>query len=158
MNCRYMLGALAGGALMVLAAGAVRAEGTFDIPAGAHFNQQKLAKIGEFFRNEVATGKIPGAVLLIEQHGKPVYHEFFGVRDPATKQPMTDDTIFRLFSMTKPITSVVAMQLIDEGKFNLGDPVSKYIPSFAGVKVGVENKSDDGKKTLELVPPDRPPT
>ena len=61
------------------------AEGTFDIPAGAHFNPQKLERIGEFFRNEIATGKIPGAILLIQQHGKPVYHEFFGVRDVATK-------------------------------------------------------------------------
>jgi CubicO group peptidase (beta-lactamase class C family) len=130
MNCRDMLRTLAGGALMVLAAGEARAEGTFDIPAGAHFNQQKLAKIGEFFKNEVATGKIPGAVLLIEQHGKPVYHEFFGVRDPATKLPMTDDTIFRIFSMTKPITSVAAMMLVDQGKLKLDDAIEKYIPSF----------------------------
>ena len=77
--------ALAGSALLALAAPPARAEGTFDIPAGAHFNPQKLEKIGEFFKNEVATGKIPGAILLIQQHGKPVYHEFFGVRDPATK-------------------------------------------------------------------------
>ncbi len=133
-------------------------EGSFDIPAGAHFNKDKLARVTAFFENEVATGKIPGAIVLIQQHGKPVYHEFFGVRDPATKLPMTDDTIFRLFSMTKPITSVVAMQLIDEGKISLSDPVSKYIPSFANVKVGVEKKSDDGKKTLDLVAPNRPPT
>ena len=122
------------------------AEGTFDIPAGAHFNPQKLDKIGEFFKNEVATGKIPGAILLIQQHGKPVYHEFFGVRDPATKLPMTDDTIFRLFSMTKPITSVAAMMLIDQGKLKLDDPVAKYIPSFANVKVGVEKKADNGEQ------------
>ena len=80
------------------------AEGGFDIPAGAHFNPQKLERIGEFFRDEIANGKIPGAVLLIQQHGKPVYHEFFGVRDVATGLPMTDDTIFRLYSMSKPIT------------------------------------------------------
>ena len=81
-----------------------RAEGTFDIPPGAHFNLQKLERVGDYLRDQVAQGKIPGAILLIEQHGKPVYHEFFGVRDVATKLPMTDDTIFRLFSMTKPIT------------------------------------------------------
>src|ERR1700761_5939528 len=156
--------ALSLGALLTLsaiwpaAADDFASEGSFDIPAGAHFNNDKLARVTEFFKNEVATGKIPGAIVLIQQHGKPVYHEFFGVRDPATKQPMTDDTIFRLFSMTKPITSVVAMQLIDEGKIKLDDPVSKYIPSFANVKVGVEKKSDDGKKTLELVAPNRPPT
>jgi len=149
---------LACGALLVAAAPSAWAEGTFEIPAGAHFNNDKLAKLGEFFRNEVTTGKIPGAILLIEQHGKPVYHELIGVRDTATKEPMTDDTIFRLFSLTKPITSVVAMQLIDEGKFALNDPVAKYIPSFADVKVGVEKKNEDGSKTLDLVPPNRPIT
>ena len=135
------------GALLALTAGPQAvAEGTFDIPPGAHFNPQKLDKVGEFFRNEVATGKIPGAILLIQQHGKPVYHEFFGVRDVATKAPMTDDTIFRLFSMTKPITSVAAMMLIDEGKIKLDDPIAKYIPSFANAKVGVEKKAEDGGK------------
>src|SRR5258708_13084662 len=70
---------------------------------------------------------------------------------------MTDDTIFRLFSMGKSITSVVAMQMIEEGKFALDDPVAKYIPSFANVKVGVEKKADDGTPTLELAPPNPPP-
>src|SRR5260370_24329145 len=60
--------------------------------------------------------------------------------------------------MSKSITSVVAMQMIEEGKFALDDPVAKYLPSFANVKVGVEKKAEDGTKTLELVPPDRPPT
>jgi CubicO group peptidase (beta-lactamase class C family) len=135
-----------------------RAEGTFEIPAGAHFNPQKLARVGDYLRDQVANGKIPGAILLIQQHGKPVYHELIGVRDVATKEPMSDDTLFRLFSMVKPITSFVAMQLIDEGKLSLSDPVSKYIPSFANVKVGVEKLGEDGKKTLELVAPTRPPT
>jgi CubicO group peptidase (beta-lactamase class C family) len=153
-----MLRALAGSVLLVAAAPLARAEGTFDIPAGSHFNPQKLEKIGEFFRNEVATGKIPGAILLIEQHGRPVYHEFFGVRDPATKLPMTDDTIFRIFSMTKPITSVAAMMLIDQNKLKLDDPVAKYIPSFAKAKVGVEKKAENGEKVLELVLPKRPIT
>jgi CubicO group peptidase (beta-lactamase class C family) len=135
-----------------------RAEGTFDIPAGAHFNQDKLAKVGEFFRNEIATGKIPGAIVLIQQHGKPVYHEFFGVQDVVSKAPMTDQTIFRLFSMTKAITAVVSMMLVEDGTIKLDDPVSKYIPSFANMKVGVEKKAEDGTKSLELVPPTRPPT
>ena len=135
-----------------------RAEGTFDMPAGAHFNQDKLAKVTEFFKNEVATGKISGANVLIQQHGKPVYHETFGVQDVVSKAPITDKTIFRLFSMTKAITSVVAMQLIEDGKIKLDDPVAKYIPSFANVKVGVEKKAEDGTKTLELVPPTRPIT
>src|ERR1700742_4669158 len=129
-----------GAVLMLSVVSAVAAddfasEGSFDIPAGAHFNLDKLARVTEFFKNEVATGKIPGAIVLIEQHGKPVYHEFFGVRDPATKQPMTGDTIFRIFSMTKPITSVAAMMLVDQGKLKLDDPIGKYIPSFGKAKV-----------------------
>ena len=158
MNLHHMLRALAIGALMLAAAPSARAEGTFDIPRGAHFNQDKLEKVGEFFRNEVATGKIAGAIVLIQHHGKPVYHGSFGVQDVVTKAPITDKTIFRLFSMTKAITSVAAMTLIDDGKIKLDDPVAKYVPSFANVKVGVEKKADDGTRTLELVPPNRPPT
>jgi CubicO group peptidase (beta-lactamase class C family) len=149
---------LACGALLVAAAPSAWAEGTFEIPAGAHFNKDKLAKLGDFFRNEVTTGKIPGAILLIQQHGKPVYRESFGVQDVVSKAPITDRTIFRLFSMTKAITSVVAVKMLDQGKFSLDDPIAKYIPSFANVKVGVEKEADDGTKTLELVPPNRPPT
>jgi CubicO group peptidase (beta-lactamase class C family) len=136
----------------------LRAEGTYEIPAGAHFNPDKLAKVGEFFKNEVATGKISGAIVLIQQHGKPVYHEFFGVQDVVSKAPLTDKTIFRLFSMTKAITAVVSMQLLEEGKIRLDDPISKYIPSFANVKVGWEKKADDGTPALEMIAPDRPPT
>jgi CubicO group peptidase (beta-lactamase class C family) len=158
MNSSHVVRLLACGVLLAAAAPPSRAEGTFDIPAGAHFNMQKLQRVGDYLRDQIAQGKIPGAILLIQQHGKPVYREFLGVRDVATKQPMTDDTIFRLFSMSKPITSVVAMQLIEQGKLKLDDPVAKYIPSFANVKVGVENKAADGTKTLYLVAPKRPIT
>jgi CubicO group peptidase (beta-lactamase class C family) len=156
MNSLKMLCVLASGALIL--ASPARSEATFDIPAGAHFNPDKLAKITEFFKNEVATGKIAGADVLVQQHGKPVYHETFGVQDVVSKAPITDNTIFRLSSLTKVITSVVAMQLIQDGKFKLDDPVSKYIPSYANMKVGVEKKAEDGSKTLELVPLTRPIT
>jgi CubicO group peptidase (beta-lactamase class C family) len=106
----------------------------------------------------VATGKIAGANVLIRQHGKEVYHETFGVQDVVSKTPISDKTIFRLSSLTKAVTSVVAMQLIQDGKIKLDDPLSKYIPSFANVKVGVEKKAEDGTKTLELVPLTRPIT
>jgi CubicO group peptidase (beta-lactamase class C family) len=158
MNSVRLLRVLATGALMLVALPAAGAEGPLDIPAGAHFIRDNLAEIGALFDNEVATGKIPGAIVLIEQHGKPVYHQSFGVQDVVTKAPITDKTIFRLFSMTKAITAVVSVQLLQEGKFKLDDPVAKYIPAFANVKVGVEKKNEDGSKTLELVPPDRPVT
>ena len=158
MHSRHAMRSLISGVLLTIALiSPAFAEGSFDIPAGAHFNQQKLQRIGEFLRGEIADGKIPGAIVLIQQHGKPVYHEFFGVRDVATGLPMTDDTIFRLYSMSKPITSVAAMMLIDEGRLRLDDPVAKYIPSFGEAKVGVE-KNDNGAKVLELVPVNRPIT
>jgi CubicO group peptidase (beta-lactamase class C family) len=159
MSSRQALRSLISGAWLAIAATAsASAEGTFDIPPGAHFNPQKLERVGDYLRDQIANGKIPGAILLIQQHGRPVYHESFGVQDVVSKAPITDQTIFRLFSMTKAITSVVAMTLVDEGKLPLEDPVAKYIPSFANVKVGVEKKADDGTTTLELVPPNRPPT
>src|SRR2546423_2147370 len=159
MILRRVLHSIFCGALLTLVATPVaRAEGTYDIPAGAHFNQDKLAKVGEFFRNEIAAGKIPGAIVLIQQKGKPVYREYFGVQDIVSKAPMTDQTIFRLFSMTKAITAVVSMMLVEDGTIKLDDPVSKYIPSFANMKVGVEKKAEDGTKSLELVPPTRPVT
>jgi CubicO group peptidase (beta-lactamase class C family) len=159
MNSRHAMLSLISGALLTIAAIPLAlAEGGFDLPAGAHFNQQKLQRVGDYLREQIANGKIPGAVLQIRQHDKTVYHEFFGVRDAATGLPMSDDTVFRLFSMTKPITSVAAMMLIDAGKLRLDDPVAKYIPSFAGTKVGVEEKAANGEKVLELVPPNRPIT
>ena len=96
-------------------------------PIAPTFSRAALDRIGDHIRNEVATGKIPGAILLIQQHGKPVYFESFGVRDPATRQPMTPDTIFQIYSMSKAVTSVAAMMLVDDGKLALDDPVSKYI-------------------------------
>jgi CubicO group peptidase (beta-lactamase class C family) len=115
----------------------------------------KLERITEFFNNEIATGKLPGAVVLIQQHGKPVYLKCFGVQDVATKLPMTSDTIFALHSMTKPITSVAAMMLIDAGKLSPADPVAKFIPGFSDAKVGIGSEIPD---VLKLVPADRPVT
>jgi CubicO group peptidase (beta-lactamase class C family) len=118
----------------------------------------KLERITEFFNNEIATGRLPGAVVLIQQHGKPIYFKCFGVRDVATNLPMTPDTIFALHSMTKPITSLAAMMLIDAGKLALSDPASKYIPGFADAKVGVSTVTADGTPVLKLVPAERPVT
>jgi CubicO group peptidase (beta-lactamase class C family) len=162
MTMRHGFRSLIGGVLLLAASQAAAedrfsSEGSFNIPAGASFSQEKLARIGDFFRKEIDNGKIPGAIVLIQQHGKPVYRELFGVRDPDTNAPMTDDTIFRLHSMTKPITSFAAMMLVDQGRLKLDDPVSKYIPSFASIKVGVETGEGDAKM-LDLVPPVRPVT
>src|SRR3989440_3688384 len=128
------------------------------IATAGGFSRTKLQRVGDYIRNEIANRKIPGAVILIQQHGQTVYFETFGVRDIESKHPMTADSIFRLYSMSKPITSVAAMMLVDDGKLRLDDPVSKYIPAFTGVKVGVEKRDENGKPVLALEPVKRPMT
>jgi CubicO group peptidase (beta-lactamase class C family) len=128
------------------------------VPDAPTFSRAALDRIGDDVRKEVATGKIPGAVLLIQQHGKPVYLESFGVRDPASSQPMTPDTIFQIYSMSKAVTSVAAMMLVDDGKLALDDPVSKYIRAFADAKVGVDLSDEAGQYPLKLEPLKRPIT
>src|SRR6478609_1237673 len=117
-----------------------------------------FSRVGQYIRNEIATGKIPGAILLIQQHGMPVYSDNFGVRDVATKLPMSADTIFRLYSMSKPITSVAIMMLVEDGKLTLDDPLSKYIPAFAKAKVGLDNTGGDEHASFGLAPLNRPIT
>ena len=124
--------------------------------AAASLSREKLQPVGDYIRNEIAAGKIPGAIILIQQYGHPVYFESFGLRD--FKRPMTADSIFRLYSMSKPITSVAAMMLVEDGKLLLDDPVAKYIPDFAKVKVGVEKPDENGKPQLSLEPVNRPIT
>jgi CubicO group peptidase (beta-lactamase class C family) len=141
---------------MFVAAGAARAESP--LPQAPTFSRGALDRIGDYVRNEVATGKIPGGVLLIQQHGKPVYLQSFGVRDPATQLPMTPDTIFQIYSMSKAVTSVAAMMLVEDGKLSLDDPVEKYIPAFADAKVGVDDSDEVGQRPLRLVPLKRPIT
>lgn len=141
---------LVGAALL---AGTMARSRAADVPAPS---PDGLDRITDYFNNEVTSGRLPGAVILVQQHGKPVYLKTFGVRDTRTGLAMTPDTIFAIHSMTKPITCLGAMMLIDEGKLALADPVSKYIPLFAGTKVGIEVTKPDGPTTIELEPPVRP--
>lgn len=130
----------------------------FGPPPNAKLSIEKLAGIDDFLKAQIAAKKIPGAVVLVQRHGKPVYFKWFGKRDVDAGIDMTPDAIFPMHSLTKTVTSVAAMLLVDRGTIRLDDPVSKYIPSFAGMKVGVERKDAAGKAVLDLVPPRRPIT
>ena len=130
----------------------------FDWPQTGGISQKALHHFDDYINADISKGIVPGGVLLIVRDGKTVYQKTYGVRDPATRAPMTDDTIFRIYSMTKPITSAAAMMLVEEGKVALQDPVSKYLPEFKDVKVGVEKKAANGRVTLDLVPPTAPMT
>jgi len=106
-------------------------------PESLGFSSERLARIGPAIKGEIERGQYPGAVILLARKGHIVYFESAGQLDPATGKAMPKDAIFRLYSMTKPYTSVAAMMLVEEGRLRLTDPVSKYIPSFAKLEVSV---------------------
>lgn len=126
-------------------------------PASVGFSAERLARIGARLKADSEAGVIPGAVVLVARQGKIAYFESFGLRDPQTKAPMTRDSIFRIYSMTKPIVTVAAMMQVEEGRYHVSDPVARFIPSFGKVQVGVEKPAAEagGKPTLELVAPRR---
>jgi CubicO group peptidase (beta-lactamase class C family) len=101
----------------------------------AGFSTQRLALIDRLFTKDVERGLLPGAVLLIERGGETVMRQAWGYRERATNTPMTIDTIFRIYSMTKPMVSLVTMMLAAEGRLRLAQPISDIIPSFANLKV-----------------------
>ena len=110
---------------------------------------QRLDKITSVFTKEINDKKLPGAVVIVARKGRVVYQNAFGLRDPKKSDPMGVDTIFRIYSMTKPLMSVGLMTLVEDGVVQLTDPVSKYLPPFKDVKVSTPNGD---------VAPDRPMT
>ena len=119
-------------------------------PRKIGLSEESLDRLGHVLQREVVDGRIPGAVALVARGGRIGYFEAFGRRVPGSEDAMAPDSIFRIYSMTKPIVSVAIMQMVEEGRILLADPVSRFIPSFADVKVGVER--DGG---LDLVQPQR---
>jgi CubicO group peptidase (beta-lactamase class C family) len=106
-----------------------------------------LQRMSDAFKREIDKGTVPGVTVLVARRGQIGWFEALGKQSPTAAAPMAHDTIFRIFSMTKPIVSIGIMMLAEEGRFILSDPVAKFIPEFADSKVGVEN---NGK--LEVVP------
>ncbi|MDX2203674.1 MAG: serine hydrolase domain-containing protein [Hyphomicrobiaceae bacterium] len=150
---------LASAAILAACGAAAIAKGpTSTSDARNGFSEARLANLEAYIRNDIDKGLIPGATITVVKGDKVVFQKFLGVRDAATKQPMTADTIFRIYSMTKPITTVAAMMLVEEGRLALEDPVAKHLPEFKDVKVGVEKPDASGKPSLELVAPRRPMT
>jgi len=116
-------------------------------PEDIGLSSVRLARLGAVIAGEIERGRVPGAVALVARRGRVGYFESFGQRDAVAGAPMAKDAIFRIYSMTKPITSVAAMMLWEDGRFLLGDPIAKYLPDLAGLDVAVER---DG--VLERVP------
>ncbi|MBI4609723.1 MAG: beta-lactamase family protein [Candidatus Rokubacteria bacterium] len=128
-------------------------------PEDVGLSSERLARIGPVLKAEIERGKFPGAVALVARKGRVAYFEALGLRDKAAGAPMTKDAIFRIYSMTKPLASVAAMMLVEDGRIVLTDPVSKYLPEFSKRQVSVP-KADStfGRVTYTLVPAEREPT
>src|SRR5260370_20612791 len=109
-------------------------------PEQVGLSSERLGQVGRVLREEIEKGKFPGAVALVARKGRIAYHESFRVRDPETRAPMTRDSIFRIYSMTKPITSVAIMMLQAQGRLLLPHPVSKLLPQLPHLHVAVAQK------------------
>ncbi|HEY9453204.1 MAG TPA: serine hydrolase domain-containing protein [Bradyrhizobium sp.] len=123
-------------------------------PEDVGLSSSQLARIEAVTQKYVESGTVPGAVMLVARRGKIAWYKTMGFRDRAAKEPMRPDSIFRIYSMTKPIVSIAAMMLVEEGRMQISDPVSKYLPEIGNMKVGVESEKD-GKATMDLVDPAR---
>jgi CubicO group peptidase (beta-lactamase class C family) len=119
-------------------------------------SSERLKRITAGLKNDVDKGAIPGTVVLIARKGKVAYYEVTGFQDRENKIPMARNSIFRVASMSKPFTSLAAMMLAEEGKIQLAYPVSRYLPEFKDLKVGIEKKDEaTGKMELVLEPAKR---
>src|SRR5262245_47373785 len=124
-------------------------------PEQVGLSTERLNRVGDALKAEIAKGKLPGAVALVARKGRVVYFEGFGVQDPATGTPMSKNAIFRIYSMTKPLVSVAAVMLMEDGRLVLTDPVSRHLPELAKLPVSVSKVDPFGKATYQLVPAER---
>src|SRR6266851_210397 len=111
-------------------------------PETVGMSSQRLAKISAALKKEVADGSFRGAVVIVARKGKLVYHDAVGMQSASV--PMSEDSIFRIYSMTKPLVSVAAMMLVEDGVIQLTDPVSKFLPAFKDMQVSVATTGADG--------------
>ncbi len=116
-------------------------------PGAAGVSADRLGQVDRFIQSYIDRGQLNGATALVARNGKIVYHKAFGYSDLQQRTPMRKDQIFRIASMTKPVVSVAAMMLFEEGKFSLDDPVSKFIPTFKNPRVLEKYNAADSSYT-----------
>jgi CubicO group peptidase (beta-lactamase class C family) len=129
-----------------------------DTPQHQGISPERLRKLDKLYEAGVAAGEVAGAVVLIARNGKIVYERAFGFSDKPAAVAMTNDTVFALASMSKPVTSVAVMTLVEDGFCCLNEPVSRYLPELKSLMVLTEHTDGSGKVTTMLEPPDHEPT
>ncbi len=117
-------------------------------PESVGLSTDRLARLTQVMQENIDKKKTAGIVLLVARHGAVVYHKAFGMADIESGKKMQTDSLFRLYSMTKPVTSAALLMLYEEGKFQLSDPLEKYLPAFKNVKV-FSRLDDKGAMVLE---------
>ncbi len=127
-------------------------------PEEVGLSSTQLKRLEAVTQKHIDDGLVPGAVMLVARRGKLAWLSVLGKRDPAAGDPMKADAIFRIYSMTKPIVSTAVLQMVEEGRLQVTDPVEKYLPEIGRMKVGSEKTGADGRPTLQLADPERPMT
>jgi CubicO group peptidase (beta-lactamase class C family) len=124
-------------------------------PESVGMSSARLARLDAALAADITAGRLPGIVVAVARRGKLVYQKAFGVANLATREPMRSDAVFRLYSMTKPVASVALLTLYEQGRFRLTDPLDRYLPQFANLKV-YKGADPSGKPILAA--PSRKPT
>jgi CubicO group peptidase (beta-lactamase class C family) len=154
-----MLGAALLGALALAAPAAWSENGAPLATAPAEqagMSKQRLERISTVLKQEIDQGKLPGVVVMVARKGKLVYSDAVGFQDKGSGKAMALDSVFRIYSMTKPLVAVGAMMLVEDGKIQLTDPVSKWLPAFKGQQVSVARADGEyAKLAYALMPADR---
>ena len=140
---------------VLFAAGVPAASLPTSKPEQSGMSTERLKRLSAAMRGYIDRGEVPGTVTLVARRGHIVQLEAQGFMDIESRTAMRKDSIFRIASMTKPITSVAVMMLMEEGKYLLTDPVSKFIPEFKNPKVLVVNHPGSNRAASSLVPADR---
>src|SRR4029077_10656718 len=135
--------------ILSLSTGALAKSLTVPDPVAAGFSPARLARIAPWYQADLAGGAYTGVGVALAREGKLAYLQAIGTYDRAGKIPLKPDAIFWIASMTKPVTSVAAMMLIEEGKLALTDPVSKYIPEVADMRVGPDSAPQ--KRPMQVI-------
>ncbi len=124
-------------------------------PGEVGISADRLQRIADALNRDIEDGQLPGAVVAVARNGRVVYFEAYGFLDKEAGIPMPKDAIFRIYSMTKPLTTVAAMILVEQGRLQLTDPVSKFFPTFSNLKVSIPKTDASGNASYELVPAKR---
>ena len=153
----FLVGVLSAGALIVPLSSASGQQVSYNLPSAdpseVGLSKERLGRLDGMLQTMVDSGELAGVVTMLARHGRIAFVDVAGLRDIESKQPMTRDSIFRIQSMTKPITGVAMMMLFEEGKWRLNDPVSRYIPEFDQLTVYDGENSDGSIREEELERP-----